>query len=221
MRHAAFRQEPDLEPLGTPSGLIEIYSKTIADFGYADCPGHPVWIEPYERSHGGLGSQRYPLHLQSCHPDKRLHSQLCSSDNFRASYAVQGREPLYMSPQDAKARGLKNGDLVRAFNARGQVLAGLVVSEDYGPGVVRIHEGAWYGPQEGGKVGTLCTYGDPNVLTADIGASRLSQATTAHTALVDVEKFEGAIPAITAFGAPETAAGIDPMFPARAASQRG
>ncbi|MBL0633732.1 trimethylamine-N-oxide reductase TorA [Aeromonas dhakensis] len=214
VRHESFRKEPDLEPLGTPSGLIEIYSKTIADYGYADCPGHPVWIEPYERSHGGHGSQQFPLHLQSCHPDKRLHSQLCSSDAYRATYTVQGREPVYMNPQDARARGLKDGDLVRVFNGRGQVLAGLVVSDDYAPGVVRIQEGAWYGPQEGGKVGTLCTYGDPNVLTADIGSSSLAQATTAHTALVEIEKFRGQAPTVTAFGAPESAKGIDPMFPA-------
>ncbi|MNC65511.1 Trimethylamine-N-oxide reductase 1 precursor [compost metagenome] len=119
-----------------------------------------------------------------------------------------------MNPQDANSRGLKDGDLVRVFNGRGQVLAGLVVSDDYARGVVRIQEGAWYGPQEGGKVGTLCTYGDPNVLTADIGSSSLAQATTAHTALVEIEKFRGQAPAVTAFGAPESVKGIDPMFPA-------
>ena len=30
----------------TPSGRIEISSATIAGFGYADCPGHPAWLEP-------------------------------------------------------------------------------------------------------------------------------------------------------------------------------
>lgn len=37
VRHQAFRDDPDLEPLGTPSGLIEIYSKSIADMHYGDC----------------------------------------------------------------------------------------------------------------------------------------------------------------------------------------
>lgn len=45
VRHQAFREDPDLEPLGTPSGLIEIYSKTIADMQYDDCQGHPMWFE--------------------------------------------------------------------------------------------------------------------------------------------------------------------------------
>ena len=61
VRHQAFREDPDLEPLGTPSGLIEIYSKTIADMNYDDCQGHPMWFEKIERSHGGPGSQTYPL----------------------------------------------------------------------------------------------------------------------------------------------------------------
>lgn len=174
VRHGEFREQPDLNPLGTPSGLIEIYSKTIAGFAYEDCPGHPVWMEPFERTHSGK-KDKYPLHLQSCHPDKRLHSQLCSSEAFRNTYAVAGREPLYISAQDATTRGLKAGDIARVFNDRGQVLAGVVISPDFTPGVIRIHEGAWYSPQEGGKAGTLCTYGDPNVLSADIGTSQLAQ----------------------------------------------
>lgn len=202
VRHGEFREQPDLNPLGTPSGLIEIYSKTIAGFAYEDCPGHPVWMEPFERTHSGK-KDKYPLHLQSCHPDKRLHSQLCSSEAFRNTYAVAGREPLYISEQDATTRGLKAGDIARVFNARGQVLAGVVISPDFTPGVVRIHEGAWYSPQEGGKAGTLCTYGDPNVLSADISTSQLAQGPSAHTVLVEVERYQQKAPPVTAFGGPQ------------------
>ncbi|WP_159566282.1 trimethylamine-N-oxide reductase TorA [Budvicia diplopodorum] len=204
VRHGDFRDSPDLNPLGTPSGLIEIYSKTIAGFQYADCPGHPVWIEPFERSQGGTGSDKYPLHLQSCHPDKRLHSQLCSSTSLRETYTVNGREPVYINPTDAEARKLSNGDIVRVYNDRGQILSGVVISKDYPAGVIRIQEGAWYSPLEGGKSGTLCTYGDPNVLSADIGTSQLAQGPSAHTALVQIERFTGNIPAPTGFHGPET-----------------
>jgi biotin/methionine sulfoxide reductase len=43
-----FIENPLKNPLKTPSGKIEIYSKTVADFNYDDCPGHPVWLEPCE-----------------------------------------------------------------------------------------------------------------------------------------------------------------------------
>ena len=81
----------------------------------------------------------------------------------------------------------------------------MVISPDFTPGVIRIHEGAWYSPQEGGKAGTLCTYGDPNVLSADIGTSQLAQGPSAHTVLVEVERYQQKkAPPVTAFGGPET-----------------
>lgn len=54
----------------------------------------------------------------------------------------------------------------------------------------------------GGKAGTLCTYGDPNVLSADIGTSQLAQGPSAHTALVQVERYREELPAVTGFGGP-------------------
>ncbi|WP_305812603.1 molybdopterin dinucleotide binding domain-containing protein, partial [Photobacterium leiognathi] len=214
VRHESFRKEPDLEPLGTSSGMIEIYCKTIADMGYKDCQGHPMWFEKTERSHGGPRSDRFPINMQSTHPKDRLHSQLCSSTDFRATYAVADREPIFMNTEDAAARGIKSGDIVRVFNDRGPVLAGAVVTDDYLPGVCRLEEGAWYSPLEGGKAGTICTYGDPNVLTEDIGTSSLAQATSAAAALVQIKKYTGTVPAVTGFNGPIYEKGIDPLFPA-------
>ena len=70
----------------TPSGKIEIFSERIASFGYGDCPGHPVWLEPVE----WLGAQKssdYPLHLMSNQPRTRLHGQL---DNGGSEPGKQG-----------------------------------------------------------------------------------------------------------------------------------
>jgi len=201
VRHADFRQDPEINPLGTPSGFIEITSRKIGRYGYEHCQEHPMWFEKSERSHGGPGSDKHPYWLQSCHPDKRLHSQMCESEEFRATYAVQGREPVYINPVDAKAKGIKNGDLVRVFNDRGQLLAGAVVTDSYPRGVIRIEEGAWYGPLNE-KEGAICTYGDPNTLTQDIGSSELAQATSANTCIVDFEKFTGKVPPVTSFGGP-------------------
>lgn len=199
--HAKFREDPEINPLGTPSGFIEVFSRKIAGYKYDHCQGHPMWFEKAERSHGGPGSDKFPLWLQSCHPDQRLHSQMCESDEYRATYTVQDREPVYISPEDAKSRGIKDGDLVRVFNDRGQLLAGAVVSDNYPPGVIRIYEGAWYGPLNE-KVGAIDTYGDPNTVTMDIGTSELAQATSANTVVVQMEKYTGEVPPVTSFGGP-------------------
>ncbi|WP_305843354.1 trimethylamine-N-oxide reductase TorA [Photobacterium leiognathi] len=201
VRHAAFRQDPEINALGTPSGFIEITSRKIGRYGYEHCQEHPMWFEKTERSHGGPGSDKHPFWLQSCHPDKRLHSQMCEAEEFRATYTVQGREPVYINPQDAAEKGIKDGDVVRVFNDRGQLLAGAVLTDSYPRGVVRIEEGAWYGPLNE-KIGSIDTYGDPNTLTMDIPSSELAQATSAQTCIVNFEKFKGELPPVTSFGGP-------------------
>lgn len=201
VRHADFRDDPEVNALGTPSGFIEIYSRKLASFGLSDCKGHPIWMEKVERPMGGKGSDKYPLWLQSAHPDTRLHSQTCESPTRRAEYTIQGREPVYISPADAEKRGIKHGDLVRVFNDRGQLLAGAYVSDNFPENVVRIQEGAWYGPT-GPEIGALDTYGDPNTLTIDIATSELAQGPSANTCLVEIEKFTGTAPEVTAFGGP-------------------
>jgi len=62
--------------------------------------------------------------------------------------------------------------------------------------------GAWYDPLEPGKPGSLCKHGNPNVLTPDKGTSKLAQGTIAHTCLVEIEIYRGALPAVTAFDPP-------------------
>jgi biotin/methionine sulfoxide reductase len=198
---AAFRADPEGNPLATPSGRIEIFSERIAAFGYDDCPGHPVWREPFEWL-GGAEAARHPLHLVSNQPRKRLHGQL---DAGRASLAskVAGREPVAMHPADAAARGLSGGEVVRVFNDRGACLAGVVISEAMRPGVVQLSTGAWYDPERPGDPEAMCKHGNPNVLTRDKGTSRLGQGPSAHTVLVEVERYAGTPPPVTAFEPPE------------------
>ena len=141
---ADFRADPEGRPLKTPSGRIEIFSERVASFGYDDCPGHPAWIEPAE----WLGSRkagRFKLHLISNQPTLRLHSQLDNGPVSRAA-KVQGREPLWINPRDAAARGISDGDVVRVFNERGACLAGAVVTDAVRPGVMQLQTGAWYDP---------------------------------------------------------------------------
>lgn len=197
---AGFRHDPVANPLVTPSGRIEIFSETIAGFGYVDCPGYPVWLEPVEWL-SSKKAKRYSLHLLTTQPSTRLHGQM---DMGRVSQQskISGREPMRINALDAAQRGIRDGDVVRVFNDRGAILAGVVVTEELRPGVIQISTGAWYDPQEPGVVGSLDKNGNPNVLTIDKGTSRLAQGPSAQTTLVEVEKYEEELPTVTAFEPP-------------------
>jgi biotin/methionine sulfoxide reductase len=194
---SAFRQDPLAAPLDTPSGRIEIVSDCIAGFGYADCPGHPMWLEPAEWL-GADVARDYPLHLMSNQPRTRLHSQYDQGAVSRAS-KIGGREPILLHPTDAAMRGIAEGAMVRVFNARGACLAGAVLTDTVSPGVVQLATGAWFDP---GPDAALERHGSVNVLTLDRGTSRLAQAPIAHSALVEVEVFTAEPPQMGAFTPP-------------------
>ena len=101
-----------------------------------------------------------------------------------------------------KRAAYSDGDIVRIFNDRGAVLAGAVLSDDVRPGVIRLSTGAWYDPAERGRPGALEKHGNPNVLTPDRGTSKLAQGPIAHSALVEVERYDGEAPPVTAFEPP-------------------
>jgi biotin/methionine sulfoxide reductase len=199
----AYRNDSQAHPLRTPSGRIELFSETIASFGYDDCPGHPVWLEPAE----WLGSEQatvYPLHLLSNQPRSRLHSQLDCGVVSRGA-KVSEREPVWLHPVDATVRGIASGDVVRIFNDRGACLAGAVVTDAIRPGVIQLATGAWFDPLDPAEIGSLDRHGNPNVLTLDKGTSKLAQCSVAQTALVEVERFDGEPPPITVFEPPAVA----------------
>ena len=52
----------------------------------------------------------------------------------------------------------------------------------------------------------LEVHGNPNVLTRDAGTSKLAQGPTAHSCLVEVEKYDGELFAIQVFSQPLIAA---------------
>ena len=112
---------------------------------------------------------------------------------------MAGREPVRMHPDTAAARGISDGAVVRLFNDRGACLAGAVLDDAVMPEAVQISTGAWYDPAPDGT----CRAGNPNTLTADVGTSRLAQGPSAHTCLVEVERFEGEPPPVESYLPPE------------------
>ena len=108
---------------------------------------------------------------------------------------IAGREMLRMHPADAAARDVVDGDVVRIHNQRGACLAGLRVDAGLMRGVAVIATGAWFDPDGAG----LERGGNPNVLSLDIGTSRLAQGPSALSILVDVEKWRGAALPVRAY----------------------
>ena len=191
-----FRADPKANPRPTPSGMIELFSETVAGFDLIDCPGHATWNPP--RKHG---ETRFPLALISGQPGTRLHSQY---DNGAVSMAekISGREPVLINPKDAFARGISEGDPVEMFNELGRCLAGARVTEDVMPGVVFLWTGAWYDPDYGAP-DNRDRHGNPNVLTHDLRTSEFSQGPASHSARVEVRKFDEPLPRVQAHDAPE------------------
>jgi biotin/methionine sulfoxide reductase len=139
--------------------------------------------------------------MLSNQPTTRLHGQMDSGVVSRES-KIAGREPVWLHPADAAARELVEGDLVRVHNSRGALIAGLRISDGLRPGVIQLATGAWYNPEDPSAENSLDKHGNPNVLTIDRGTSRLGQGPIAQTALVEVEKFSGTPPPVTAFDPP-------------------
>jgi biotin/methionine sulfoxide reductase len=190
-----FREDPTGRPLPTPSGRIEIFSEKIASHGDADCPGHPVWLAKTDVPQPGS-----PLFLVANQPMTRLHSQL-DFGGYSANAKYRGREIARMHSRDAELRGIKDGDIIRVFNARGACLAAVRVTDAIAHGTIQLPTGAWYDPMDPDEERPLCVHGNPNVLTRDVGTSSFAQGCTGQLTTVQVERFTGNLPPIRAFEA--------------------
>jgi anaerobic dimethyl sulfoxide reductase subunit A len=178
--YIAFSEQiEDLEnnPFNTPSGKIEIYCQRLADMDDSLVPPVPKYIEPWEGPNDPL-ARKYPLQLITTHFWRRAHSQY---DNLPWLREIEP-QAVQLNSIDAKARGLKTGDMVKVFNDRGVSMLTLRVTERLMPGVVDIPQGAWYDPDENG----VDRAGSSNVLTKDMPSP--GGAFVTNTTLVQVEK---------------------------------
>ncbi len=187
-----FVADPDCAPLATESGRITLFNEAIAAAGLLDCPGHPTWMAPAESL---LDAAPGALHLISGQPDTRLHSQNDRGTESRAG-KVAGREACDLHPDTAAERGIAAGDLVLIRNERGATLAGARLTDAIRRDCVSLPTGAWYDPAtvDGRRIDLA---GNPNAVTLDKGTSSLAQGSSAHTAIVIVERWAGDPPPAT------------------------
>ena len=183
--YKAFRADPLANPLTTPSGKIEIYSAELAQIAatWELQPDDvidplPVYAAGFESFDDPL-NQKYPLQLTGFHYKARTHSTYGNVDVLKASC----RQEMWINPLDARERDIKNGDIVRIFNGRGEVQINAKVTPRMMPGVVALGEGAWYSPDKN----RIDRAGSINVLTTQ-RPSPLAKGNPSHTNLVQVTK---------------------------------
>ena len=84
---------------------------------------------------------RYPLRLLTPHSKWRIHS---SYGNNPWMEEIHGGKPLVLiHPDDARTRGIGDGDAIEIANTRGQVVAWAQITEAAHLGSVTLHEGWW------------------------------------------------------------------------------
>lgn len=178
--HPAFEAEcrdPKLHPFPTKSGKIEIFSETIYRTEFKEfVPAIPRYVLPMEGPQDPL-AKTYPLQLIGWHTKRRCHS---IHDNNLAMHKLDP-QTLWMNPEDAAVRSLKEGDLIEVFNDRGRIRMPLHVTDRIMKGVTAISQGAWYRPDADGTD----TAGSINVLTS-LHPTPYAHGNAQHTNLVEV-----------------------------------
>jgi len=169
--------DPVNNPFPTPSGKIEIYSQQLADMNDPMVPSIPKYIEAWESRSDSL-AKKYPLQLVTTHTKRRAHTQFDNVPWLRELYP----QAISINTADAQKKGIKDGDMVRVFNDRGEMIISANVTGRIMPGVVNIPQGAWYDPDENGVDRGGCA----NILTKDVISP--GGAFCSNTALVQVEK---------------------------------
>lgn len=165
-----FARDPAAHPLGTPSGLVELSSAAYErDTGF---PRIPVW-------RGGNPDSRYPLLLVTPKSPERTHSRGGDS----ATMKERGGATIVLHPEDAEERGVSAGDLVRAWNDRGEMIARAELSDRMIRGVACLYEGIWMEPGADGRPGGAAA----NLLT-DTEGSAPSTACVMHGIPIEVER---------------------------------
>ncbi|WP_219724273.1 molybdopterin dinucleotide binding domain-containing protein, partial [Raoultibacter timonensis] len=164
--YADFRQDPNANPLPTPSGKVEIYSENlqhVAETWELDDKVHDV-INPlpmYQPDFEGYqeATDEYPLQVSSWKSKIRYHSKFDQIEVLRQA----SRHQLWMNPVDAEPRGIETGDMVRVFNDRGELQIEARVTPRIIPGAVAMEEGRnrelnEYGVDVGGCMNTLVSH---------------------------------------------------------------
>jgi len=159
----------------TPSGKAELYSESLKAQGLDPVVG---FTPAAESRHSG--SKAFPLELLARKADNFLNS---SFSNLPVVQQMEQLGLLEMNAADARARGISDGDAVRVFNQRGEMLLTAKVNGAVQPGVVSARL-FWAKLAAGQR--------NINVLTSE-KLSDLGNSATFYSVLVEVERSKRAL----------------------------
>ena len=208
----AFAEDPENNPLTTPTGKLEFYSQRLAEHFPDDQerPPLPHWVErgpSHDERLGGDRAADYPYLCLSNHPRWRVHSQHDDMKWLREiptckivgadGYAYQ---TAWINPDDAARHGVVTGDVIKVFNERGGVLVGAYVTERIMPGVVYVDHGARLDPivpgelDRGGAINTIT----PRNTTSKNATGMVSGGFLVGVERVDLDELAAAYPDVFA-----------------------
>jgi anaerobic selenocysteine-containing dehydrogenase len=156
----------------TSSGKALLYNEALKAQGL-----DPVaaFVAPEESRHTAK-AEAFPLELLARKADNFLNSTFT---NLPGLQAMEDTGLLEMSSSDAVSRGIRDGDTVRVFNARGDIQLKAKVNGSVSPGVVAAKLN-WAKLTPGGR--------NINVLTSE-KLTDLGNSATFYSVLVEVELF--------------------------------
>jgi len=157
----------------TASGKAEFYNESLKSLGLDPV----VAFTPPEESRHGSKAAAFPLELLARKPDNHLNSTFSNLPSVRKMEPWMGK--LEMHPDDAAARNIHDGNSVRIFNDRGEIILQAMVDGSVPNGVVAARLD-WARLTPGAR--------NINVLTSE-KLTDMGNAATFYSVCVEVELF--------------------------------
>jgi anaerobic selenocysteine-containing dehydrogenase len=155
----------------TPSGKVEFRSAAALGHGL---DALPTYTPPHEDTRSDL-ARRYPLAMISPPARNFLNSSFVNVETLRAA---EGEPWLDLHPDDARRRGIADGDYVRVFNDRGSLELRARVTDRARAGVVVALSVWWKKLTRDGK--------NANELTTSDTLTDMGRAPIFYDCLVEV-----------------------------------
>jgi trimethylamine-N-oxide reductase (cytochrome c) len=186
--------------LATYSGKIEFVSESLKKLMHTgdERPLTPRYIPSWEGHETKELTAKYPLQLISPHPRFSMHTHYDHTPwIWEIPIHRQLKDGYYyltvrIHPEDAAAREIKAGDIIRLYNGRAQVLCIADVTERVKPGVVHAYEAsAKHDPLTPGEANSIDRGGCVNLLTPDRWMSKNVPGFAPNSCLIEMAKWEG------------------------------